>query len=148
MKSMNVEIIRDYRDREPMMCFGSEIRQVFANLIGNSFDALKPGGRLLLRTRDQINPRSGEAGVLVSIADTGSGIDEATKRRLFEPFYTTKGEKGTGLGLWVSREILRKHHATLRVRSRKTAGNSGTAFSIWLPVNGTPAPAGELVSLR
>jgi len=133
MKSLGVEIIRDYRDKEPVLCFGSEIRQVFANLIGNSFDALRPGGRLLLRTREQVNPRTGERGVLVSIADSGSGMDEATKRRLFEPFFTTKGEKGTGLGLWVSREILRKHQATLRVRSRQLAEKSGTAFSIWLP---------------
>ena len=133
MKNMRVEIVREYGDREPVMCFGSEIRQVFANLIGNSFDALKPGGRLLLRTRDRVNPRTGEPGVLVCIADSGSGMDEATKRRLFEPFFTTKGEKGTGLGLWVSREILRKHHATLRVRSRKNAEKSGTAFLIWLP---------------
>lgn len=133
MRSMNVEIIRDYRDKDPVLCFGSEIRQVFANLIGNSFDALKPGGRLLLRTREQANPRTGEQGVLVSIADSGSGMDEATKKRLFEPFFTTKGEKGTGLGLWVSREILRKHRAVLRVRSRHTTEKSGTAFSIWLP---------------
>jgi len=137
MKSMNVQIVRDYRDKEPVMCFGSEIRQVFANLIGNSFDALKPGGRLLLRTRDRVNPRTGEPGVLVSIADSGSGMNEATKRRLFEPFFTTKGEKGTGLGLWVSREILRKHHATLRVRSSQTPGKSGTAFSIWVPSDAT-----------
>ncbi|MBS1803066.1 MAG: PAS domain-containing protein [Acidobacteria bacterium] len=133
MKSLGVQIIRDYRDSEAVRCYGSEIRQVFANMIGNSFDALKPGGRLLLRTRDRVNPRTGEQGVLVSIADSGSGMDGATKRRLFEPFFTTKGEKGTGLGLWVSREILKKHHATLRVRSRQTAGKSGTAFSVWLP---------------
>jgi len=133
MKSLGVVIIRDYRDSEPVRCYGSEIRQVFANLIGNSFDALKPGGRLLLRTRDQVNPRTGEQGVLVSIADSGSGIDGATKRRLFEPFFSTKGEKGTGLGLWVSKEILKKHHATLRVRSSQTEGKSGTVFSIWLP---------------
>ena len=133
MKNLDVEIVLDYRDTELVLCFGSEIRQVFANLIGNSFDALKPGGRMLLRTRDQLHPRTGEAGVLVSIADSGSGMDPATKQRLFEPFFTTKGEKGTGLGLWVSREILGKHHATLRVRSRQTAGKSGTAFSIWLP---------------
>lgn len=133
MKSLGVEIVRDYQESEPVLCFGSEVRQVFANLIGNSFDALKPGGRLLLRTRDQVNQRTGEAGVLVSIADSGSGIDAATKKRLFEPFFTTKGEKGTGLGLWVSREILRKHRAVLRVRSRQTAEKSGTAFSIWLP---------------
>ena len=133
MKCLGVEIIRDYREKEPVLCLGSEIRQVFANLIGNSFDALRPGGRLLLRTRDRTNPRTGERGVLVSIADSGSGMDDATKRRLFEPFFTTKGEKGTGLGLWVSREILRKHEATLRVRSRQSVNESGTAFSIWLP---------------
>jgi len=133
MKNLDVEIVRDYRDSRPILCFGSEIRQVFANLIGNSFDALKPGGRMLLRTRDRIHPSTGEAGVLVSIADSGSGMDSATKQRLFEPFFTTKGEKGTGLGLWVSREILRKHRATLRVRTRQAAEKSGTAFSIWLP---------------
>lgn len=135
MKNLNVEIVRDYQDHAPVLCFGSEIRQVFANLIGNSFDALKPGGRMLLKTRDQVHPRTGEAGVRVSIADSGSGMDGATRTRLFEPFFTTKGEKGTGLGLWVSREILRKHHTTLRVRSRQTAGRSGTAFSIWLPAD-------------
>ncbi|WP_109485088.1 PAS domain-containing sensor histidine kinase [Occallatibacter savannae] len=142
MKSLGVEIVRDYGDSQPVLCFGSEIRQVFANLIGNSFDALKPGGRLMLKTRDQANPRTGEPGVLVSIADSGSGMNEETKKRLFEPFFTTKGEKGTGLGLWVSREILRKHRAVLRVRSRQTAGKSGTAFSIWLPM-GTPASEGK-----
>jgi signal transduction histidine kinase len=146
MKSLGLEIMRDYRDSEPVLCFGSEIRQVFANLIGNSFDALKPGGRLLLRTRDRINPRTGEPGVLVSIADSGSGMDGATKKRLFEPFFTTKGEKGTGLGLWVSREILRKHQATLRVRSRQTGEKSGTAFSIWLPAGPKLGQVSEVVS--
>jgi PAS domain S-box-containing protein len=146
MKSLGLEIIRDYRDSEPVLCFGSEIRQVFANLIGNSFDALQPGGRLLLRTRDQVNPRTGEPGVLVSIADSGSGMDGATKNRLFEPFFTTKGEKGTGLGLWVSREILRKHQATIRVRSRQTAEKSGTAFSIWLSAGPKFGRESEVVS--
>jgi signal transduction histidine kinase len=62
------------------------------------------------------------------------GMDEDTRRRLFEPFFTTKGEKGTGLGLWVSRGILRKHHAVIRVRSMQSPGRSGTTFSIWMPV--------------
>jgi len=134
IKNMGVEIRRDYRDSEGVLCFGSELRQVFANLIGNSFDALKPGGKLLLRTRDSVHPASGKRGVRISIADSGTGMDNATLSRLFEPFFTTKGDKGTGLGLWVSREILRKHHALLRVRSRRSAERSGTTFSIWLPV--------------
>ena len=134
MKNARLEVQRDYRDSERVLCYGSELRQVFANLIGNSFDALKPGGKLLLRTRDQAHPRTGEGGVRISIADSGIGMDKATRQRLFEPFFTTKGEKGTGLGLWVSREILRKHRARLSVRSRQTENHSGTTFSIWLPL--------------
>jgi PAS domain S-box-containing protein len=133
MKDAGIEIRRDYRDAGLVHCFGPELRQVFANLIGNSFDACKRGGKLLLRTRDQKHPKTGERGVRVTIADNGMGMDKATHQRLFEPFFTTKGDKGTGLGLWVSGEILRKHHALLRVRSRRSAQRSGTTFSIWLP---------------
>ena len=138
MKNLEVEIQRDYRDSEPVLCFGSELRQVFANLIGNSFDASKRGGRLLLRTRDQAHPRTGECGIRVTVADTGTGMDTMTRSRLFEPFFTTKGDKGTGLGLWVSREILKKHHATLRVKSRRSPKKSGSVFSIWLPQQTPP----------
>jgi signal transduction histidine kinase len=133
MKTLGVEIQRDYRDSQPVLCFGSELRQVFANFIGNSFDASKRGGRLLLRTREQAHPHTGERGVRVTVADTGSGMDTLTRSRLFEPFFTTKGDKGTGLGLWVSREILKKHHASLRVKSRRSPKQSGSVFSIWLP---------------
>lgn len=133
-RNAGIEILRDYRDKDRVLCFGAELRQVFANLIGNAFDATKPGGKLLLRTRDQLHPRTGERGVRVSIADSGTGMDQATRVRLFEPFFTTKGDKGTGLGLWVSREILRKHQAFLSVRSMQCSQQSGTTFSIWLPV--------------
>ena len=133
MKDAGIEIRRDYKDTEPVLCFGSELRQVFANLIGNSFDASKSGCRMLLRTRNARHPRTGERGVRVTIADSGAGMDRDTRQRLFEPFFTTKGDKGTGLGLWVSREILNKHRATVSVRSQRSAARSGTTFSIWLP---------------
>jgi PAS domain S-box-containing protein len=133
IKDSGIALQRDYRDTELVPCFGSELRQVFANLIGNSFDACKRGGKLLLRARDQKHPNTGERGVRVTIADNGIGMDEEIKERLFEPFFTTKSDKGTGLGLWVSHEILRKHHAFFRVRSRRAAQGSGTTFSIWLP---------------
>ncbi len=132
MKDAGIEIVRDYRDAELIQCFGSELRQVFANLIGNSFDALKRGGRLQLRTRDARHPRTGVRGTRVTIADSGAGMDKATRQRLFEPFFTTKGDNGTGLGLWVSREILKKHQASISVRSERLAERSGTTFSIWL----------------
>jgi PAS domain S-box-containing protein len=140
LKNSGVELQREYADSALVLCYGSELRQVFANLIGNSFDATKRGGRLRIRTRNQTNWRSGKPGVRVTIADTGHGIDAKTRGRLFEPFFTTKGDNGTGLGLWVSREILNKHHASLRIHSSQVSGQSGTTFSIWLPIEiGPPA---------
>jgi PAS domain S-box-containing protein len=134
IRDVGIAILRDYQDTEPVLCVGSELRQVFANLIGNAFDASKRGAKLMLRTRDQIHPLTGKPGVRVTIADSGTGMDNATRMRLFEPFFTTKRDKGTGLGLWVSREILKKYHTTLQVKSRDTRHRSGTAFSMWLPV--------------
>jgi PAS domain S-box-containing protein len=133
LKSAGIEVRRDYRDSAPIQCFGSELRQVFANLVGNSFDATRGGGILRVRTRDQVNWRTGESGVRVSIADTGQGMSPATRKRLFEPFFTTKGDSGTGLGLWISREILNKHRAVLHLKSRQSPPPTGTVFSIWLP---------------
>jgi signal transduction histidine kinase len=139
LRQSGVHLVRDYAPSASVVCFAAELRQVFANLIANAFDATKQGGTLIVRTRPQTNWRTGAPGLRVSIGDTGQGIDAAHLPRLFEPFFTTKGENGTGLGLWVSREILAKHDASIRVKSRSTAnfttGPTGTLFSIWLPLN-------------
>jgi len=71
--------------------------------------------------------------VRVTVLDTGAGIPLGVRRNLFTPFYTTKGEKGTGLGLWVSRGIIEKHEGTIYLRSSIHPGKSGTAFSVFLP---------------
>jgi PAS domain S-box-containing protein len=144
LKNSGVSLDRDYADTARVFCSGSEIRQVFANVVGNSFDATKTGGRLILRTRNQRNGRTGQAGVRVTIADTGHGMPEQVRRRLFEPFFTTKGDNGTGLGLWVSREIVAKHHARIRVKSRQ-GDRSGTVFSIWFPLDAASQRAPEIV---
>ncbi len=133
LRHSGIMLRREYRETPLVRCFGSELRQVFANLIGNAFDATRGSGSLILRTRPQTHRRTGEPGVRITLADTGHGIPRASRERLFEPFFTTKGDSGTGLGLWVSREILRRHRATLRLRSRTEPGRSGTAFSIWIP---------------
>lgn len=135
LRHSEISLRRDYAEAVRLACSSSELRQVFANLIGNSFDASDPGGRLVLKIRAQRNGRSGAPGVRVTVADTGRGIDARTRRSLFEPFFTTKGEKGTGLGLWVSREILHRHGASIRLKSRQTPGRSGTVFCIWLPAS-------------
>ncbi len=111
---------------------GSEVRQVFANLIGNAIDATPPGGSIILKTKDC--RLAGEPAVRVTVADTGHGMDAHARMRLFEPFFTTKGTAGTGLGLWVSKGILEKHGATIRVKSRQAINGSGTVFSIVFPV--------------
>lgn len=133
LRQSGVAVQRDYAEADRLFCLASELRQVFANLIANALDAMPRQGRLVLRTRPQHAWRTGEPGLRITIADTGSGMDPDTQRMLFQPFFSTKGDRGTGLGLWVSREILDKHHATLRLRSRQTPGASGTIISIWLP---------------
>ena len=132
LRHSGIHIRRDYTASDRLFCFPSELRQVAANLIGNSFDAMKQGGRLVIRTRNAADPHNGHSGIRVTIADSGTGMDADTQQRLFEPFFTTRGDKGTGLGLWVCREILTKHGAKIRVKSRE---GTGTVFSIWLPEN-------------
>jgi signal transduction histidine kinase len=68
------------------------------------------------------------------VADNGSGIEPQHRKHLFQPFYTTKKDVGTGLGLWISRGIIEKHGGVIRVRSKTDFGQSGTAFSIFLPI--------------
>lgn len=145
IKHSGVEIRREYAASDSIFCFSSELRQVFANLIGNALDATRRGGTVTLRTHVHTHWLTGERGVRVTVADTGAGMNRKTLQRLFEPFFTTKGLEGTGLGLWVSREILDKHRAQVRVRSRQGPGNSGTTFSIWFP---RAFPTGEPESTR
>jgi len=127
------------RDAE-LFCFAGELRQVFANLIGNALDASSEGGRLLLVVRRSHCHKTGRAGVRITVADNGSGMPPSVKRRIFEPFFTTKDATGTGLGLWITTEILEKHGATISVKSRQaTEGmtrTSGTVFTIFFPEQG------------
>ena len=114
--------------------FPGELRQVFSNLVGNAIDAMPHGGRLVLHVRDSsLASDPACKGVRITVADTGAGISLGVRRNLFAPFYTTKGEKGTGLGLWVSRGIIEKHEGTIYLRSSTRPGRSGTVFSVFLP---------------
>jgi signal transduction histidine kinase len=126
-----VEIIRQYRTQRALYCFEGELRQVFTNLVSNALDAMAGRtGRLLVRTSEARNWATGEQGIRITVADSGSGISADVLERIFEPFYSTKGHRGTGLGLWVSKEIVAKHHGTMRVRSKVGAG---TTFIVFLP---------------
>jgi signal transduction histidine kinase len=134
LRQLSISVDCDLASSLPILCYGSELRQVFANLIGNASDACASGGRILLRTKDAIHPRTGRRGVRVTVADNGGGMSPETRSRVFEPFFTTKGISGTGLGLWVSSEILGRHRATIRLKTSQ-APPSGTVFSIFFPAD-------------
>jgi PAS domain S-box-containing protein len=123
----------------PLVCYAGEIRQVVANLISNALDAMPKKGTLSLRVRPATNWRTEETGIRFTVADTGQGMSPETRKHIYEPFYTTKGEFGTGLGLWVSAGIVEKHRGNIRVRSNSRPGESGTVFSVVLPHPGTVA---------
>ena len=123
-----------------------ELRQVFSNLLANSLDAIDAMGKIGIRVAAAATTEEGvacgKAGcVRITFTDNGRGINPAIRDRIFEPFFTTKGTVGTGLGLWVSRQIIEKHGGSIRVRSRSTGAERGTAFSIVLPVEAVPALA-------
>lgn len=141
LSNKQIRVDKHYHRDLRIWGFVGELRQLFSNLIINAVDAMDTGGRLVVHVSKSRAWRNGSSpGVRVTIADNGSGIAQRDLGRIFEPFYTTKSELGTGLGLWVSHAIVQKHEGTIRVRSRATRGSSGTVFSVFLPESvGKPA---------
>lgn len=123
----------------PILCLENEIRQVLSNLVANAIDAMRVGGRLHLRAHDAHDSLTGVPGLRIVVADTGHGMSSATMARIFEPFFTTKDLNGTGLGLWISSEILHRHHGRLNVRSSQHPLHHGTVFILFLPCASSPA---------
>ena len=104
-------------------------------LAADAIDAMEDEGYLHVRVTTCRECAGGRDGVRITIADDGSGIERDDLQHIFEPFYTTKKETGTGLGLWVSRGIVEKHRGWIRVRSRTRGQNTGTVFVIFLPLS-------------
>ena len=111
----------------------SDFCQVLAHLLSNSIESMREGGQIQIKVRDATNPATGRTGVRLTFADCGEGMTAATIARMFDPFFTTQPATKTGLGLWVSKDILDKHEAQVRVRSSVSPGSSGTLFSIFVP---------------
>lgn len=124
-----------------LRCFDGEIRQVISNLVANALDAMPEGGCLQLRTRDSTHHNTGAPGITITISDDGTGMSQRTLARLFNAFFTTKEVTGTGLGLWISRNIIDRHHGSIRVRSSQSASRHGTTFTIFLPLDTVPVQA-------
>lgn len=118
---------------EPVECFEGEIRQVLWNIFSNAIDAMPSGGRLLLRSRRGTDWKTGRNGLVLTIADTGFGMNKETQRRMFEAFFSTKGISGSGLGLWIGADIMHRHGGKISVRSSQREGHRGTVVVLFLP---------------
>jgi len=134
LNSKHIEVFKEYDRNARIRGFAGELRQLFSNLVINAVDAMDEGGKLRIHVQNSRDWSDGyRAGVRVTIADTGHGIQRSEMGHLFEPFYTTKQDIGTGLGLWISSGIVEKHQGRIHVRSTTAAGHSGTVFSVFLP---------------
>jgi PAS domain S-box-containing protein len=134
IRDNSIEVVRDYAGAPPIIALDGEIRQVLANLIGNAVDAMTGGPqprKLVLRARPCYSWHTHGQGLAIVIADRGSGMSPETLQRIYEPFFSTKGITGTGLGLWVSCEIVTKHNGRIQVRTKQ---NEGTIFRIVFPL--------------
>jgi len=147
LSTSNVVVRKEYSSIAPQFIQQGEIRQVLVNLIGNALDAMAEGGRLRLRVRPAFDSATEMRGARIIIADTGSGMSKATLRQIFEPFFTTKGASGTGLGLWVSSQIIARHKGRISVRSSQSPDHHGTVFSIFLP-SLSETPSNDIAELH
>jgi signal transduction histidine kinase len=120
---------------EPLQVIGvfGELRQVLANLLANSLHAVGRDGRIILRASASLDPNESKRRVRITIADSGDGMEAVTMKRIFEPFFTTKEKVGTGLGLWVCKQLVDRNGGSIRVRSNTAGERRGTTFSIVLP---------------
>ena len=131
LSTNRIKVDRQYRPGAELVGSGGELRQVMANLISNALDAMPNGGRLRIRVGPSAEHNNGRRkGIRVVVADTGVGIPAKIRGKILEPFVSTKQDTGTGLGLWISSEIVRKHGGAFRFRSRI---GKGTVFSVFLP---------------
>ncbi|MGC2636376.1 MAG: ATP-binding protein [Acidobacteriaceae bacterium] len=129
-----ITLDRKYSSAGVVRGFPGELRQVFLNLIGNAIQAMPSGGTLRLRVADATEMETQRSGIAVSVIDTGGGIRPEDAKRLFQPFFTTKSAKGTGLGLWISKGIVQKYEGRISFRSFRSARGACTCFRVFLPI--------------
>jgi CheY-like chemotaxis protein/anti-sigma regulatory factor (Ser/Thr protein kinase) len=125
-----VEVTTDLEDVPAVRGNAAELREAFTSLVLNAIDAMPRGGTLHIRSR-----LADYRHAAITVADTGLGMTEEVRKRVFDPYFTTKGEEGTGLGLSVSHSIVERHGGDLRVDSRP---GEGTTFTITLPIGMKP----------
>ncbi len=142
LRNSSIQIARQHRRSRSFLCAEGDLRQIINNLVSNAIDATQStGGVITIRTAPARNVHSGQEGVRISVSDTGHGMTRETAAQIFEPFYTTKGAGGSGLGLWICNAIAKRHGGRLSVRSSTKRKQRGTTFSLFLPHAPAQAPA-------
>jgi signal transduction histidine kinase len=132
LSSKNIRVEQDLGQCPPMLGVPGELKQVISNLVSNAVDAVSANGKISLRLQGVENHNGGR--IQLVIEDDGPGIPPEDRSRIFEPFFTTKKDVGTGLGLWVTREIIERHGGTITVSSPNGNGSGpGASFVIDLP---------------
>jgi two-component system, NtrC family, sensor kinase len=134
LQANHIVLRRNYSTSTRVWGFPVELRQVFLNLISNAIQAMPDGGTLEIRVREATDWTSQEPRTSISIVDTGTGIKPEDAPRLFEPFFSTKSTKGTGLGLWISKGIIQKYEGRISYRSYHHAKGYITCFRVLLPI--------------
>jgi PAS domain S-box-containing protein len=131
LSARRIRVDRAFEDSHPILVSKGEMMQVFSNVIANAIDAMPQGGaiRVDAAEKDGLTGR----GVQVVIQDQGMGIEEKNLSRIFEPFFTTKPDVGTGIGLWVSKQLIENRSGRIQVTSSTAPGKSGTSVSIDIP---------------
>jgi PAS domain S-box-containing protein len=134
LSSKNIHVEQDFGQCPPMLGVPGELKQVISNLVSNAVDAVSANGKIYVRLQGVENHNGGR--IQLVIEDDGPGIAPEHRARIFEPFFTTKKEIGTGLGLWVTKEIIERHGGTITVSSHDGNGSApGASFVIDLPCN-------------
>ena len=131
----NIDIRKKYTSTFPLHGFPVELRQVMMNLINNAIQATPAKGQLRIHVHDSTDWVSQQHGTAVCVTDTGVGISPHDARRLFEPFFSTKADKGTGLGLWISKGIVQKYGGQISFRCLNQKSGSRTCFRVFFPSN-------------
>jgi PAS domain S-box-containing protein len=145
---LGVTVHADMPDTIVVDGFPAELRQVFSNLITNAAEATGRGGQIWITVSTELagttpNGKRSEPGATVRVRDNGPGIEDDIRPQLFQPFFTTKGENGTGLGLWVSRGIVNKHGGSITIESEQTEQAHGTIVSVFLAIKPVMQPGAD-----
>lgn len=128
LAKFNVQLEQDYRESSAVLGLEGEVRQIISNLLRNAIEASPPDSRIRIRTADLHTLHAGQTLVRLTVADTGVGISTAQRKKIFEPFFTTKPNVGTGLGLWIIKELIVRQNATLHMKSLP---GRGTVFTVY-----------------